>query len=54
VARKVAGLRGGPGLSAAELKRIEAVINDRVAAAELEGGIRIERVGPFLSMRRSA
>lgn len=49
--RALGGLRSAPGLSSVEFGRVGAVIEGRATGAELEGGLRVERHGPFLTVR---
>ncbi len=50
--RNLAGPRQSSGLSAAEFDRVGEVIEGRSSGAQLEGGVRVEREGPFLMVRR--
>lgn len=50
---QIGGLRDSPGLTTAELRRIDEVIAGTSNAAELEGGIRFVREGPMLKASRS-
>lgn len=49
---RLEGLRPAPGLSSVEADRVGDVIDGRSVATDLEGGVRVERDGPFLVFRR--
>lgn len=48
IAELIASVRGREGLTSAELARIEEVLDERSGRAELEGGVAVEKDGPFL------
>lgn len=48
IARLVASVRERDGLTSAELARIEDVLDGRTGRAELEGGVAVDKRGPFL------
>ena len=52
LSRNLAGPRPSTGLSSVEFDRVAEVIAGRSSGAQLEGGVRVERDGPFLTMRR--
>jgi len=51
LARQVALLRPATGLTAAEFDRIESVARGDTSAAEMEGGLRVQRNGPSVEIR---
>jgi tRNA(Ile)-lysidine synthase len=48
IAGLVASVRGREGLTSAELARVEDVLDGKTRRAELEGGVAVEKTGPFL------